>query len=104
MNNQTFFEKMERMFKNGSLIYAEKNLPQNFVRVKLGGHFIATPLEHVDFLKEIVHKMEHKQFFTEPQLTRETCRSSSYLRYEVARGNYALILAGKFKLYIVKNW
>lgn len=92
------------MIEDRSLIYAEKQSPQGFIRIKIGGHFMASSIENADFLREIQEKMSGNQFFTEPQLNRLTGKSSTFSSYEVERGKYERIFAGKFKLYIVKDW
>lgn len=104
MSNKEFFEKMKQMIGDRSLIYAELKSPQGFIRVKIGGHFMATSIENADFIREIQEKMRNEQFFTEPQLNRLTGKSSTFSNYEVERGKYERIFAGKFKLYIVKDW
>lgn len=104
MSNKEFFEKMSSMFEDRSLIYAEKKLPDEFIRIKIGGHFMATSYKNGDFLKEIKTKINEGQFFTEPQLNRMTGKSPSYSNGEVRRGKYERIFVGKFKLYIVKDW
>ena len=104
MSNQEFYEKMQKMVEDHTLFYAEKKLPEMFVRVKIGGHFMATSVEHADFLRVIQEKIAEGQFFTQPQLDRFTGKSCTFSSYEVERGKYVRIKIGKFKLYTVKDW
>ena len=104
MSNQEFYEKMQKMVEDHTLFYAEKKLPEMFVRVKIGGHFMATSVEHADCLRVIQEKIAEGQFFTQPQLDRFTGKSCTFSSYEVERGKYVRIKIGKFKLYIVKDW
>lgn len=104
MTNKEFYDKLSALIDNAVIYYGEKNVPGDYVKMKIGGRLVGLPVEESTFFNDMLEKIEEKEFFSEPALTRHLARSSSYINYEVKRGTYARLVANRFKLYIVKDW
>lgn len=104
MSNKELYKQLVNLIRSGELVYACKDVPDMFVKGTLWGHTVATKADRAAFLMEIKNKVEDGQMYNQRELEYALHKSASYIKGEVVRGTYALVMAGKYKLYIIKDW
>lgn len=104
MLNKELYKQLVNLIRSGELVYACKDIPEMFVKGTLWGHAMAVNADKASFLVEIKNKAKDGQLFNQRELEYALHKSASYIKGEVFRGAYMLVMAGKYKLYIVKDW